>query len=184
MILKRNNKFNGFTLVELLVVIAIIGLLATLSIVALRGALIKARDVKRVADIKQIHTALEMYFNSNNSYPMTASYGENEDAVCHGGGWDCSNRDFNSDGEPFMTFLKTSGYMEVIPRDPINDSSHHFVYYSYTDTGLHNGCKGPYYLLIAYGMEGTPPASKILSCFTSGSFTALNSYVIMGGPNM
>ena len=65
------NK-KGFTLIELLVVIAIIGLLSTLSVLALNGARARARDAKRIADIKQIQTALEMYYNDNNSYPAAA----------------------------------------------------------------------------------------------------------------
>ena len=66
--MKKNKK--GFTLIELLVVIAIIGLLATLSVIALNTARVKARDARRVSDIKQMQTALEMYFDSNNgNYP-------------------------------------------------------------------------------------------------------------------
>ena len=65
--MKKNKK--GFTLIELLVVIAIIGLLATLSVIALNTARVKARDARRVSDIKQIQTALEMYFDQYNSYP-------------------------------------------------------------------------------------------------------------------
>ncbi len=64
-----NNK-KGFTLIELLVVIAIIGLLATLSVVALNNARQKSRDAKRVSDIKQIQTALELYFADNDQYPV------------------------------------------------------------------------------------------------------------------
>jgi prepilin-type N-terminal cleavage/methylation domain-containing protein len=67
------NKQKGFTLVELLVVIAIIGLLSTLAVVSLNSARAKSRDAKRIADIKQIQTALEMYYNDNNAYPATAS---------------------------------------------------------------------------------------------------------------
>lgn len=52
------------------VVIAVIGLLSTLAVVALNSARQKARDSKRVADIKQIQTALELYFADNNSYPV------------------------------------------------------------------------------------------------------------------
>jgi prepilin-type N-terminal cleavage/methylation domain-containing protein len=63
----RNKK--GFTLIELLVVIAIIGLLSTLAIVALQNARQKSRDAKRVSDIKQIQTALDLYFTDKNTYP-------------------------------------------------------------------------------------------------------------------
>lgn len=66
------NK-QGFTLIELLVVIAIIGLLSTLSVVALNNARARARDARRVADVKQIQTALELYFNASSTYPTSAS---------------------------------------------------------------------------------------------------------------
>jgi len=56
--------------------VAIIGLLATISVVALNNARAKARDTKRVADIKQIQTALEMYFNDAGSYPNSLTPGE------------------------------------------------------------------------------------------------------------
>jgi prepilin-type N-terminal cleavage/methylation domain-containing protein len=69
------NKKAGFTLIELLVVVAIIGLLATLSLVALNSARQKARDAKRVADVKQIQTALELYYNDNYGYPDTVTSG-------------------------------------------------------------------------------------------------------------
>ncbi len=71
--MKKNQ--NGFTLIELLVVIAIIGLLSTLSIVALNSARARSRDARRVADVKQIQTALEMYYNEMNSYPTSTTSG-------------------------------------------------------------------------------------------------------------
>lgn len=65
------KKQKGFTLIELLVVIAIIGLLSTLAVVALNNARMKSRDSKRVSDVKQLQTALELYYNDANAYPAT-----------------------------------------------------------------------------------------------------------------
>jgi prepilin-type N-terminal cleavage/methylation domain-containing protein/uncharacterized protein (TIGR02145 family) len=78
---KIKTKKQGFTLIELLVVIAIIGILSTLAVVALQNARKNARDAKRIADIKQIQTALELYFNDVGAYPATVTssitYGSN-----------------------------------------------------------------------------------------------------------
>jgi len=54
------KKSKGFTLIELLVVIAIIGLLSTLAAVSLNSARAKARDAKRVSDVKQLSTVIQM----------------------------------------------------------------------------------------------------------------------------
>ena len=59
------NK-KGFTLIELLVVIAIIGLLSTLAVVSLNNARGKARDARRVSDVKAIQTAIELYKADSN----------------------------------------------------------------------------------------------------------------------
>ena len=70
--LKLNKK--GFTLIELLVVIAIISVLASIVLVSLNTARIKGRDARRVADIKSLQVALEMYYDSNsNMYPTALS---------------------------------------------------------------------------------------------------------------
>lgn len=71
---------KGFTLVELLVVIAIIGVLASIVLVSLNNAKSRARDAKRIADVKIIQSALEQYYAENSYYPrllgalVTAGY--------------------------------------------------------------------------------------------------------------
>lgn len=65
----KNNR-KGFTLIELLVVIAIIALLSTLAVISLSAARQGARDSKRVADLKTIQTAVEVYASDNaGKYP-------------------------------------------------------------------------------------------------------------------
>ncbi len=106
------NK-KGFTLIELLVVIAIIGLLSTLAVVALGSARVKARDSKRLADLKQLGTALELYNNENNAYPNGSSLnlGTGSAACLNASGW--------------QTVGCSGAFMDNIPADP---SSGYYVY--------------------------------------------------------
>ena len=66
---KRNK---GFTLIELLVVIAIIGILSSVVLASLNTARQKARDARRISDIKSLQLALELFANDNGGdYPGT-----------------------------------------------------------------------------------------------------------------
>lgn len=102
------NK-KGFTLIELLVVIAIIGLLSTLAVVALSSARQKARDSKRLSDLKQIQTALELYYTDNNAYPVEAV------AVTLGSATDDC---LDEDGIVAACDAGGTTYMGLIPADP------------------------------------------------------------------
>lgn len=77
---KRKNCFDtstslGFTLIELLVVIVIIGIIATLTTITLISVRVKARDARRISDLKQISSALELYMADNNAYPTLITPG-------------------------------------------------------------------------------------------------------------
>jgi len=139
----ENNK-KGFTLIELLVVIAIIGLLSTLSILALNSARARARDAKRVADVKQIQTALEMCYNDTGNYPADAAH----------------------------LAASTTAYLRLIPTPPtpVDGSSCPAVQplYTYTKTGgtgssgtssyTINYCLGAAVNVITAGMQTATPA--------------------------
>lgn len=92
---------TGFTLIELLVVIAIIGVLASIVLASLSSARSKSRDARRIADIKQIQLALELYYDANSqSYPPAL-------ATCTPG----SNLFYGLEA-----LIGT--YIPVVPRDP------------------------------------------------------------------
>jgi len=69
------SSSKGFTLIELLVVIAIIGILATIVLVSLNSARVRARDARRLSDMQQMSLAMEMYYDTNSSaYPAVVTF--------------------------------------------------------------------------------------------------------------
>ena len=109
----RRQRQDGFTLIELLVVIAIIGLLSTLAVVALHSARQRSRDAKRVSDIRQIQTALELGYSEVGAYPTAASPGvtlgdASHQVLCNNGG---SVFQANQTG-------CTTVYMGLVPSNP------------------------------------------------------------------
>lgn len=69
----RGENTKGFTLIELLVVIAVIGLLSSIILASLNTARKKGRDARRISDMKQLQTALELYYDTSNAYPAATS---------------------------------------------------------------------------------------------------------------
>ncbi len=123
---------KGFTLIELLVVIAIIALLSTLAVVALGSAREKARDAKRLSDIKQIQTALELYYTDKSDYPTG-------DALVLGG---ATAGCLGGDGFAASSCVATL-YMGQVPKNPTPGGAD----YGYT--------KGTATYSIAFTLEGT-----------------------------
>lgn len=62
-------KTKGFTLIELLIVLALIGILTTVTVLALLSARQKTRDAERVSHASQIRVGLELTFAELASYP-------------------------------------------------------------------------------------------------------------------
>ena len=69
--MKEITLQKGFTLVEMLVVIAIIAILASIFLVGLQGFRGSAYDARRLSDVTNIQSKLELYYNQHGSYPAT-----------------------------------------------------------------------------------------------------------------
>lgn len=65
---------KGFTLIEILVVVAIIGLLSTVVLTSLDSARAKARDARRLVDLREVRTALENYRVENGAFPISTTW--------------------------------------------------------------------------------------------------------------
>lgn len=98
---KKNQK--GFTLIELLVVVVVIGALSgiVLSMINSGGFRDKARDSQRIADLKQLQTALELYFSEYRAYPNSG-----------GGNW------IRITGTDTLSNTLRPIYINAVPIDP------------------------------------------------------------------
>lgn len=90
-------------MIELLVVIAIIGLLSSVILGSLNTARKKGRDARRLADVKQLQVALELYYSNQTTpaYPTLATF---------------------NDGSAL-----TPTYISVMPKDPSSNANYNYV---------------------------------------------------------
>lgn len=102
-------KNKAFTLIEILVVATIIGLLAAGAAVSYSQFSKQSRDAKRKADLENIRMALEQYRSTNDTYPLSLTFGTGS-----------------------LVDGASNIYMSKIPQDPKSPTQ---VYY-YTSTGI------------------------------------------------
>lgn len=135
MVIKGNNQkfLTGFTLIELLIVIAIIGLLASIVMVSLNSARAKARDTKRVGDLRNLMTALEMYYDAHNFYPASALV---------------SNCDGNVAFNTALAALVSEGFLTALPVDPKGNWPYCYFYEKPAAYSLCPGAASHDYLII------------------------------------
>jgi len=121
-------KLNkGFTLIELLVVISIIGLLSSVVLASVNTARSKARDSKRIQDLKQLQNAVELYRLQNNQYPPAAGWnGQVTSGTCAlvgSGGW------LQSNTANWIPGLAPT-YIATLPIDPKPNDCNMYIYTS------------------------------------------------------
>ncbi len=133
-----NKKRPGFTLIELLIVIVILGLMAIVTIVTLNESRARARDSKRVSDIKQMSKTIEME-DASNPGPLNG---------CVGGGNNQDVRQCTGPGD--ISQFQTRNFT-----DPLNSST-------ICVTGVDESCQ--YGIRNAAG-TGNPRTNNYEICF-------------------
>lgn len=130
---------KGFTLIELLVVVAIIGMLSSVVLSSLNTARANARDVKRQQDLRQIQTALELYYNVNAAYPGEAAC-DSSKGTSSGSCDSLTGSDWTATSQIHAALVPE--YIPDLPVDPLNTGG---WYYNYEPAGagtLDNYCIG------------------------------------------
>lgn len=122
-IMKILQKQKGFTLIELMVTMAMIGFLASIILIALGSARLKARDAKRVTDAKNVIKSFELYLNDNGVYPQYGTVGTE---------YDLTTAMTNATPVPLAP-----GYVSQVPIDPTFAAQNHPYKYT-TDAGGRN----------------------------------------------
>ncbi|MDO8592519.1 MAG: type II secretion system protein [bacterium] len=162
--MKKNNRL-GFTLIELLVVISIIGFLTTAAVVMLDSARKKARDAKRIVDIKQVQKALDLYYDQNNAYPTSGGCNANSPNT----GW-CNSIESMSGGHWIRNGATNLGtFINQDPVDPKPASSPNWAptgggTYFYFANGY--GGAGQWYMIV-FGLEDKTSSMQNLDGVTA-----------------
>lgn len=115
---RKNFHYSAFTLIELLVVVALIGILATLVTANINAARGRSRDAQRKSDLRNLETALRLYYNDKGSYPANNASGQivacnsyTSPVACNWGSeWS----------------VGTTVYMSKLVKDPLPDQSYSY----------------------------------------------------------
>ncbi len=101
---------NGFTLVELLVVISIISLLSSIVLGTVNTAREKARNARRKQDMRQLELAIQLYYDTNGTFPPSVTtVQDNAWSITEGGvNW------------PAVFRNELAPYLSPLPFDPIH----------------------------------------------------------------
>ncbi|MEI6378492.1 MAG: prepilin-type N-terminal cleavage/methylation domain-containing protein [Candidatus Falkowbacteria bacterium] len=151
----RTKEFvsrTAFTLIEVMVVIFIIAILTTMTAWGLNNISIRARDTRRLADVRDIQTALMLYKQQNSYFPASLS-----------------------PGSPLVSPDGRQTYMTKIPDNP-NCSGPYcssLPHYAYTNTKpnsyklifyIEGGVNGMASGVYEVTQKSTPPAICVPSC--------------------
>ena len=135
-------KKSKFTLIELLVVIAIIGILASLLLPALGKARKQSQMAVCKSNMKQIHVALQLYFDDNDDYfPLDTANLSWDDYLNGYDGRNVANTHYNTNNPiPADQYGSTSLY--TCPSDDITRYNNNVIPLSYSPTQFINHNSG------------------------------------------
>jgi len=121
------NISSGFTLIELLIVIAIIGILSGIIVTQVGGTRSKARDARRLEDMRQISPAMESVMNDDANFFRSPTVVGTLPAIV------------NSNGKVYLVSIY----------DPLGDAEHQYIWVGNDGTQFCNGnAPGQYYCVL------------------------------------
>jgi prepilin-type N-terminal cleavage/methylation domain-containing protein len=161
------KKQTGFTLIEVLVATTILATLVGGVLLSLNplGQINKSQDTQRQSDIREIKTALDLYYSDHKCYPPQVPFGSEWSATTGG--------------------VKTI-YMKKVPQDPKCSARDQASCYKYTtDTASANNC--PQWNVVfsqlskASSLANACPLSSLSNCTPAGYSNGGYACVLSGG---
>ncbi len=123
----RPGRSRGFSLLELVIVVSIVSILAGSIAPGVGRRLAKSRDGRRVADLRAVQEAIELFRVEHGRWPAADANGAY-------GGWDVSH-----DGG-FIPELQRAGFVLDDVGDPRDGDYHHYRYRVFPAGSF--GCNG------------------------------------------
>jgi prepilin-type N-terminal cleavage/methylation domain-containing protein len=102
---EKYGSIKGFTLIELLVAISVLAIASAVGFTTYANAQIAGRDAKRKDDMRQVQTALELYFQSQTPTHF-----------------------YPNGGYSGLSAILVSNYINQVPNPPTTDPAYTYVY--------------------------------------------------------
>jgi prepilin-type N-terminal cleavage/methylation domain-containing protein len=113
---KNIRSHSGFTLIEILIVVAIIAILSSVVLIGLGPTQKSGRDARRLSDLHEVQTGLELYYGKCGLYPSLSV----TNGACPVCGYDVGYKDMSK------ALTDSNIGISSVPQDPVSGHTYYY----------------------------------------------------------